>query len=384
MFGRTTASKKFVAVADIGSASAGIAIFEINPGGVASIVESERVVLPFEDRTESAKIASVLSSLSDAGQKALARYSIGPHKKRKIFTVYGIIDAPWIRSQTVRTAKALDKETRITAAMIKEAAGEAVGTNTEVDKSRLIESSVVRVELNGYPTVAPVGKMAHRLSVAVLLSDCDPTIKNGVTETLARLFPDMKQTLRSGSRALISATNVVQGLAKDYVILSVMAEATNVLVIRDGLAIQQVQIPEGVRTIVKRISDKRMPEDTLSLLRMIERDECSGDECDAITESMARVEIDLARVYGEALTKIATPTRLPPDLILVTHGDLVPWLSAFFARIDFTQCTLTAQPFSVHVLGRAELANLVVSDSSTPADIELMIAGALVNSEEQS
>ena len=226
--------------------------------------------------------------------------------------------------------------------------------------------------------------MAHRISVAVLLSDCDDTIQKEVAGSLAHLFPGAKLTLRSGSRALVSAMNVIPNIGKDCVILAVTAEATNVLVIRDGLAMQHLQIAEGVRTIVKRIAEKSTPEETLSLLRMIERDECTGDVCDAVTASMARVEIDLARVYGEALTKVAVPRRLPPDLILVTHSDLVPWLTTFFARIDFTQCTLTAQPFSVHALGRAELAHLIGFDAATPPDVELLIAGALVNTEEQS
>ena len=178
--------------------------------------------------------------------------------------------------------------------------------------------------------------------------------------------------------------NVIPNIGKDCVILAVTAEATNVLVMHNGLVAQHLQIPEGVRTIVKRLAEKSTPEETLSLLRMIEREECTGDVCDTMTASMAHVEIDLARVYGEALTKIAVPTRLPPDMILITHRDLIPWLTAFFARIDFTQCTLTAQPFSVHALGHEQLAQHITSSSAAPADIELSIAGALVNTEEQS
>lgn len=250
--------------------------------------------------------------------------------------------------------------------------------------SNLIESTVVRVELNGYPTGSPIGKMAHQLSVAALMSDCDTTIKKGLTETFANLFPGAALTLRSKSRALVSAMNMIPCLGKDYVILTVTTEASNVLVIRDGLTVQSVQISEGIHSIIKRISDKSVPEEALSLLRMIERNECNGEACEAITDLMARAEIDLARVYGDTFAKIASLARLPADLILITQSDLVPWLAAFFTRIDFTQFTLTTQPFSVHVLGRKELVSQVNADTAVVPDIELMIAGALVNSEEQS
>jgi len=384
MFGRTSASKKIVAVAEVGSAGAAVAILATNASGPAIVIDYERVTLPFEDRTEAAMISGVLASLSDAGQKLLARYTVGSYKGRAIADAYVIFDAPWIRSRSVQAATSFEKETRITSAMINDTAKAAIATDAGVNADALIESTVVRVELNGYPTGNPVGKMAHRLSVAVLLSDCNETIRSGTTETLARLFPGSKQTMRSGSRALVSAMKVVPDLGMDCVIMAVMAEATTVLIIRDGLAAQYVQISEGVRTIVKRISEKSTPEETLSLLRMIERDECTGDVCDTMTASMARVEIDLARVYGEALTKIAVPTRLPSDLILVTHSDLTPWLTTFFARIDFTQCTLTAQPFSVHALGRADIAKLITFDTVASPDVELSVAGALVNTEARS
>jgi hypothetical protein len=383
MFGRTSASKKIIAVADIGSASAGVAIVAVNEKGPAIIIASDRAAIPFENRSASATITAVLASLDDAGQKALARFAASPYKGSVISGAYAVIDAPWSRSQTVRAASSFEKDIRVTSAMIGDAAQRAIGSDTAVDMNNLIESTVVRVELNGYPTGSPVGKTAHRLSVAALLSECDASIRSGAAESLARLFPGTKQTLRSGSRALIAAMSAVPDLGNDYVILAVVAEASNVLVVRDGLVVQHAQIGEGVRSIVSRVADKGMPEETLSLLRMVERDECSGDACDMITQSMARVEIELARVYGEALTKIATPTRLPADLVLVTHSDMAPWLTTFFSRIDFTQCTLIARPFSVHALGRDELSHLVEFDQAAPADIELLIAGALVNTEEQ-
>ena len=54
MFGRTSASKKIIAVADVGNASAGVAILAINTEGPATVIDYERVALPFEDRSERA------------------------------------------------------------------------------------------------------------------------------------------------------------------------------------------------------------------------------------------------------------------------------------------------------------------------------------------
>ncbi|HVM73874.1 MAG TPA: hypothetical protein VMU13_03310 [Candidatus Paceibacterota bacterium] len=383
MFGHSHSSKKLVVVADIESASVAFAALALSNDGPATIVASSRVSLPFEERTEDATIKGLLAGLDEAGTKLRSTLSTGPYKKSHISHIYAVLNAPWIRSKTVEASLVLSKEERITVAMIKDCAQKAIAADTEFDHKRLVESTVVRVELNGYPTGSPEGKVAHKLAAVVLLSECYDVMQRGVQESLARTFPDASRTMRSGTRALVSTIHAVSEKEKDYVALSVMGETSVIIVVRDGLISQHVIVPEGVRSIVKRISEKGMHEEVLSLLRMIERDECSGEACDAIAASMAHAEIELARVYGEILTKIATPIRLPCNLVLVTQDDLRPWLSKFFARIDFTQCTVTTQPFSVFALSQRDLEALIVSDTSTVADIGLSIAGALVNSEEQ-
>ena len=383
MFGRTGSSKKIIVVADIGSGSAGVVLLIVHPTGPATVVASSRTTLPFEERNEDATIKGVIASLADASTKALALYASSAYKDVRITSVYAVIRAPWTRSKTARGVSKLEKEMRITDAMIGSLAKQAIAAETDLDRNRLIESAVVRVELNGYATGSPVGKTAHSLSVIALLSDCNATIRAGVEETLMRTFPHTKPVLRSGARALISAVRVFPDIGKDYVILDMESEATTILVVRDGLATEHAIVPEGVRSILKRISEKSMPEETLSLMRMVENEECNDETCKIINESVARVEIDLARVYGEGLTRLATPERLPIDLILIVDAALSPWLTKFFSRIDFTQCTLTAQPFSVQQLDLKNLAHAVVAEGAT-TDTGLSIASALVNTEEQS
>ncbi len=382
MFGSTHRSKSLVAVADIGSASAAVAVIALHESAPAEIIASHRVYLPYAERNDDSTAAAVLAGLREAGKKILETMAQTPQKNSSVGHAYAIMYAPWTRSKTVNATTVFAKEERITAAMIQEQAQLAIATDKEFDRENVVESTVVRVELNGYRTSAPLGKSAHRLSVSALLSEGVAEVRKGVSTELAALFPHATILERSGARTLISAAESLPQLGSDYVIMAVMGETTSVVVVRDGLAVQHALIPEGIRTIVKRLSDKGMQEETLSLLRMIERDECNSDACEAIMAAMARAEIDLARVYGENLTKLAAPVRLPPDLVLVTQDDLRPWLTKFFSRIDFTQCTFTTQPFTVHGLSRDDLKSSVVVEQSASSDIGLMIAGALVNSEQ--
>jgi hypothetical protein len=382
MFGRTFASKKIIAVADVGSGSAAVALLAMRANAPATVIASSRISLPFEERITDAAARGIIASLTEAGTKALKEYSVSPYKNMPITSVYAVIRAPWTRSKTQRASSTFDKDTRITDVMIAALAQQAVADDTELDRTKLIESAVIRVELNGYATGSPVGKSAQMLSSIVLMSDCETEIHKGVEETLHRLFPDTKHILRSGARALISATANQSG--SDYVILDIEGEGSNVIVVRDGLATEHLLIPEGVRSILKRVSEKGLPEETLSLMRMMERDESSSNAINTISASVARVEIDLARVYGEGLSKIAAISRLPADLVLITHPDLVPWLTAFFSRIDFTQCTITTQPFAVRALQVKDLSGSITALETAHMDIGIAVTGALVNSEEKS
>jgi hypothetical protein len=381
MFGVSSASKKIIAVADVGSGSAAVALLVIQKNAPATVIAVSRTILALEERASDATAKAIVSSLIEVGTKALALYAESSYKDHAIKSIYAIIRAPWARSKTERASSIFEKDTRITDAMISALAQQAVAADTELDRSRIFESAVIRVELNGYPTGAPVGKAARSLSTIVLISDCEGAIRSGLDETMQQLFPDTKMILRSGARALLSAVKDKAG--SDYVILDIEGEASNVIVVRDGLATEHLLIPEGVRSILKRVSEKGLPEETLSLLRMMQRDESSTEAISAIGASVARVEIELARVYGEGLTKIAGIARLPTTLVLITHPDLVPWLTKFFSRIDFTQCTITAQPFVVHALQVKDLAGSVVAADTLSIDIGIAIAGALVNTEEE-
>lgn len=384
MFGAWRSSQKIIAVADIGTGSAGVALVMLKNGEPARLIAGERIVLPFEDRTRDATVKGVIAGLGQAAEKVLAAHAAGADRHLRVASVYAVVHAPWTASNTLHAESVFEKEMRITSAMIGEVAQQALSDDKGLNRETLMESAVARVELNGYQTGSPVGKSAHSLAVAVLATECDIEIQEGVEDALGRAFLGTKPVFRSGARAVLSILRALPKGANDYVILDMEDEASIVIVVRQGLACEQIVIPEGTRSILKRVTEKGMPEETLSLIRMLERDECASGACDSISAAMGKAEIDLSKIFGDSLTRIANPTRLPADLILLAHPDLRGWLSRFFARIDFTQCTVTAQPFSVHALAPEDLADLAVSETAAAADLELLVSSALVNIEENA
>lgn len=377
--------ERIVAVADIGSGSAGVAVISVSPDGPARIISAERGRLPFEERGTDATITGLAAQLSAAGEKALAAYRESGATS-PISSAYAVIRVPWTRSKTIRAMSTFPEEQEVTDAMIAEVAKAAFATpnetgEEELDAANILESSVVRVELNGYPTAHPVGKAAHTLGVSVLVSDCEPRVRASVLETMSRIFACPPATLHSGTRALLSVLRESPAFPDDCLIINMTSNATNLIVVTGGTAVRHTRIPEGVRSIVKRIGETGLPEETLTLIRMLARDQCETEACKAVSAAIARAEPDLARIFGEAMGRIAATERLPNTLVLAAQEDLAPWLAQFFSRIDFTQFTVTTQPFETMMITHKEITDMISTPAGITPDAGLSVAGALVNIE---
>ena len=376
---------KTVAVADIGSGSAGVAILSVRPGEPARIIAAERCVLPFENRDTDATISGVLAQLSAAGEKALAGYRarVG-QDAAPISKAYAIIRVPWTHSKTIRAGSQFPDDTLIEGEMVAGLARDALGKDTGFAQDRILEASIVRVELNGYPTAHPAGLRAHSINMGVLVSDCEPRIKSGVVEALSRTFSCAPPALRSGTRALLAVLREAATLPKNCLIVDMTSEATNFIALRKGVATEQALVPEGVRSILKRIATTALPEETLSLMRLLETDRCEEATCMALKASLGRAEPELVRVFGEAIGTIAAVRRLPNTLVLYVQEDFSSWLVQLFSRIDFAQFTMTTRPFAPHALTNKSLESLVAYTSDVHPDTGLCVGSALVNIEEGS
>lgn len=366
------AGGKIAAVADIASASAGVAIFEA--GAQPKILAIAREDLPPEDRTKDALRSGIAQALSTAGEKALAEFS-KKNAGEKISLCYCVVGAPWTRSFAGAARSRFEKATPITGAMIAGLAKDALARQKDVDRASLLEANVVRVLLNGYPTGEPEGKKAEAIDLFTLASDCDAGVKSAAAETTAKLFPGAQVVWRSSARAVLAAAKKIE-TADTCLVVEVGMEATDLISVRKGVLENRVLIEQGIREFLSAFGKGKPAQETMSLVAMLEKDQCETEACEALRTSMAKAEPELVHLFGEALAKLSSPRKLPDDLFLVAPPELSPWLSRFFARIDFTQFTATARPFSVSAFSSAARA-----DPEIFADSGLSIACDLVNSE---
>ena len=371
--------EKIVAVADIGSGSAGFAIVAVPKRGPARLLAAKRSILPLEEREPAAIVAAIGRHLSETGQQVLADYRKGGGPQPS--SVYAVIRAPWTQSKTVNARTAFPKPTKVTAAMIGNLAQQAMAS-VSVEKAAVLEAGVIRVELNGHPTSKPVGKPCSELSVAALLSACEPELRQSVTDALQQLFGARRITLRSGVHAILSVMRGSPDVPEDFLVVDMASEGTNFMVVRDSVTTEHGSSTEGKTTILKRISTDGVLQHTLTHLRLLARGECDDPTCDALNAAMAKTEPELVRIFGEVIAKLISRRRLPNHLILATHDDLASWLTALFSRIDFAQFTTTTQPFVVRALKPGDFTDRVRPEPDVHIDSAMLTAAALVHIEE--
>ena len=372
---------KSIAIADIGGGSVAFAVVSIRPNTPTEILAAERQTLPLEGRTKEATIAALEANFTTVGEKALRTYRADKKNVLPIEKIYCIVRSPWSRSKSVRAAANFNVPTLITPQTIAGLAKEALADEKELDQKQLLEAAVVRVELNGYETRLPEKKTAEHITVTALISDWDPDMRASVAAALGKIAPHVTAIYSSSTRALLSALRELPDHEEDHLVVEIGSESSTLTVVRSGAMEEQRVVPEGINSMLKRIDPSGMPEQSISLIRMLGRDQCSSAACEEIQNAIAKAEPDLVRSFADGMAACATSHKLPVKLILVGQSDFLPWLSKFFTRIDFTQFTATTQPFSVEALREPQQLQTRMTGSPSE-DIGLAIGISLVNREE--
>jgi len=363
---------KAVLVADVDDASVGISFVELAKDAPATVVAAERTSLPIEERTSDQSATRIIQLFKESLEKGLKSRSEPP------VAAHIILRAPWTRFRTVEASEAFEAPRTITKDMIPTIAAKALAQPSELDHSNIIESGVMRVSLNGYPTAKPVGKKARLISVTAFEGDVNAELKRGIGEALAALLPARPVTYRSGMRALLTVLYEHIPDIHRYVIVDVGGSATNCAIVRREAVTQFGATPEGASSIVKKVAGTSVPEETLTHLRMLATDNCSTDACKAVVNALARAEPELAKTYGEMFATLAGRRRLPNNCMLSAPSELAPWLQGFFSRIDFAQFTASMQPFDVEALTPDHLTESIVWKAGA-ADTGLATAAGCVN-----
>lgn len=379
LFGIGTATKEALVVVDTDGGAIGLGIALSESKGIR-IVQAKRIRLPIETRSEEQAAIALSEVLKEHLPPLITAYAAsdhfaegGPPKRVSV-----LLHAPWVQSETFVIEQQFEKPEQITAAAIREA-GAAALSKQAVAQGDIIESGIVRVEVNGYSTHHAAGKKGSSFGITILRSTCNARLKQLFDGVIGVILSQPPQYV---SMARAATTFIRQhGLRRrSYLLVDIGADGSLFATIKRDAITHHETLPVGVNTILKRLSgEKGLPDDILSLMRMVAGESCTDEACVALAQSLSAVEPELLKSYGEVLTKLAEKRRLPNSLVLFAPRDVALWLAHFFSRLDFSQFTTTMRPFSVEIFDSIQLPNVVQFDPGIERDNALALGAALFN-----
>ncbi|HWP61639.1 MAG TPA: hypothetical protein VN495_03480 [Candidatus Paceibacterota bacterium] len=367
-----TSAARTVAFASIESGSVSLGVVRID-GDATAVLASDHAELSLEARTPEQTIVGLKQLIAELGKKVLAKPEmLGQQKHIREF--FCVLFAPWTSSRINRAAESYPNATHITGTMI--GLLEKKAASVSGNAPDLLQSNTVQILLNGYPTAAPIGKRAQSLEAIVQISTCNPAMRAAMLEVAPTIVPGVTPPLYAGNAALMRTAAASE--IEDVLVLHVSNEGSEALVLRRGVPEKHAYLQIGARSMVQKAMPNAAPEETLATLRLIANDQCSPDACTAVQQGFASMEPDLVHTFGEFFSTTLGPERLPHKIMLTVNPDLAPWLSGFFARIDFTQCTDTSQPFEVALLPLAPAGKAAAGQAVDP---DFALALTLINKE---
>lgn len=366
----------------VGSGSVSAAVIEPVDGAPAHVRSCIRITLTESERSNDQLVAALSRATEESTKQVLQQYAKSRHHK-KINDLLVVFHSPWVSSRTSRSQASLKGELKVTGKMIDQLAARALEEPTTLESKNIFERSIVRVELNGYPTGQPEGKRATQLGVVVLRSDLRQDLSLAITEALGRSVPGRVPVFRSVTFAFMNVLKVYAHQASSYTIADMTSEATSFFAVHRGVVDQFVTIPVGSRSILRSLADlqKTTPEAARSTLRMLFADTSVETLQRTTSSALETAESAVMKEFGKGLSTLSTERRLPYTLVAMANPDLSRWFGQFLSKLDFGQFTVTGKPFDVQNLTSEQLQNQVVFDPSITADTGIALCGAFVGLE---
>jgi hypothetical protein len=235
-----------VVLVDVGSASVAGAYAHFKKGEAPAIVYTKRVpIVPREGRSVAEDMERALGLLTDAliteGAPELARVT----GSGRASGVLASISTPWqetvIRTETIEKPKPFTFSHSVLA--------DAMNADTPAEGKTIAEESVVATFLDGYETSVPFGKRASRASVVILSSSLDAGVAEVVTKQLQRAYHTHDVRLTAFAPVAYAVFRDVYPHEKDFLILDVTGEASDLTLVKRGVLVSTLSTPHGTNQL---------------------------------------------------------------------------------------------------------------------------------------
>jgi hypothetical protein len=201
-------------------------------------------------------------SLTVTMLKKLSELCVHISRERSKFTsdqiaeVHYVLSSPWIVSEAKTVHFEHEKEAEVTEATIKKILDDHKKEFVKQYESGMtfVEQKIFSIELNGYPVSDYKGKRAKTLRVAFIHSMSPTKLVKDIDAVVGRALHVHKESYHSSVFLQYLATRIQLGENKEYILVHVHGELTEVIVVKKGSDVYLGSFPFGVATLTRKVS----------------------------------------------------------------------------------------------------------------------------------
>ncbi len=314
------------ALIDIDSSSVGAALAHIDTVNPLLIYYSVRKKIEAKEHENS--IEAMLRTVAEVGKELtlngapILRQEAGSGSVHKIAVSVG---APWQKTKIRIEALSEAKPFIFSKALVSEILSKDASIPEGYTKSN---ESILAILLNGYETEKPYGKKIMRADIVVLSSLIQEKTSKMIEKSLREAYHTHSLTLHAFASVAYIAFRELYPHEKDFLIIDVSEEATNIAFIKRGLLVDIASISYGTKYLLKGTPHS----ESFDVKKNFSQREHEKVWLDSIVESLQNTSAKQA---------------LPHTIFLLAESESLDYIQKLLGSTDLHSLWLTDDPLRV-------------------------------------
>ncbi len=389
IFSKVKKKDELVLVFDIGSSSVKAALFYIRESGVPKIITSIREPIILEDKVDPDRfLLLTIQALETVTNKI---YTKGLGAPSRIFCIFS---SPWHISQTrvisykqdtpfVFTSKLSEELIQKDIAVLKE---NYLKKYSDADHAlRLIELKNIKIVLNGYETIKPLGKKAKEVEMTIFVSMSEEKVCKKIEETIAKHFTSSAISSEiKFSPFTLAAFTIIRDLFVDqnnFLLINIGGEITDISMIKNDILRESTSFPLGINFMIREVAStmKCSLAEAKSLISLFKDGHAAPNTLNTLEPAIAKLKIEWLKKFQESLANLSNDISIPAFVYTTVDKDLAEFFAEIIKTEQFNQYTLTESKFQIVFLNIENLHGIAEFGEDSMFNAFLTIDGAYIN-----
>ncbi|MBA3789093.1 hypothetical protein H0X32_01705 [Patescibacteria group bacterium] len=364
-----------VALIDISSSSIAGGLAHLESGAPPTLYYTLRLPVALRDSEEIAEamkrtLVELTEQLVKIGSPILRKETGNGHITR-ILTSVG---APW-QATSVRTESITALQPFVfTRALLTETTRKNQPT---LDGFTQSGEAVIATLLNGYEMANPFGKKVKRAELIILSSLLEKTVAESVEKTIRKTYHTHALTLTAFAPVAYAVFRDVYPHEKNFLVLNVSGETTDIAFIKQGLLVSVTSMPQGINELTRRARKAaQVPENSSPSVNLIVDAEPSNARFDAQVEEAQK---EWLSALSATLQEFASHHALPRTLFLLADDESRNYLKNLIDEPALRTLWLTDEPLTIVPSIPSHFAAYVKTRGEAESDLSLFLLALFSN-----